>query len=286
MSYHYLEDEGSMRAYIDGFEFKKSDTIALDLEAELFRHHYGETLCLVQIYDGTQLTIIDPLKIDPGQLGALFQNRAILKIMYDAPNDISLVKNTLQVDIKSILDLRPAVELLDYEKKDLHSVIDVELGVKLEHKSRFQTHDWTRRPVFGPALDYALNDVRYLFRLKDAILPKLYQRDLMETYILKNLQVQNRDYRRDPADRYKKVKGYYALDAAAKVVFKQVFEVRDAHAQRLDMPPHNVIGQRDILEIAAGTLPVRDIRFPRRFDRVLKQRIMADLAAVVPPSEP
>ena len=55
--------------------------------------------------------------------------------MYDASSDLSLLKNTDNMEIKSILDLRPAVELLDYDKKDLHSVIAVELGIFLEQKS-------------------------------------------------------------------------------------------------------------------------------------------------------
>ena len=45
----------------------------------------------------------------------------------DASSDMSLLKNTADIEVKSILDLRPAVELLDYEKKDLHSVVAFEL---------------------------------------------------------------------------------------------------------------------------------------------------------------
>ena len=280
MGYNYILDDAGLRRYLAGFENKKQYTIALDLEAELYRHAYGETLCLVQVFDGTDEILIDPLKIDRRLLKHFLENRDIMKIMYDASSDLSLLKNALQIEMKTILDLRPAVELLAYEKKDLHSVIAVETGVLLENKAKFQKQNWMRRPITEAALDYALNDVRYLFRLKDAMLPRLHQAGLMETYILKNLQVQNKDYTRDPKDRYRKVKGYYGLQTAARAVFRLAYDVRDAHAKRLNMPPHNVISGNDLISLAQDARQIESIRFPRRFSPELIRDIKRELRAI------
>ena len=89
--------------------------------------------------------------------------------MYDASSNSSLLKNTYNIDIKSVLDLRPAVELLNFDKQDLHSVIAIELGITLTKKLKFQRYNWMKRPIDKEAIDYAINDVIYLFRLKDAL---------------------------------------------------------------------------------------------------------------------
>ena len=282
MAYKYIKDDGGLRAYLAGFENKKQYTIALDLEAELYRHAYGETLCLVQIYDGTDEVIIDPLRLNNQLLKHFFENRDIMKIMYDGSSDLSLLKNALEIEMKSVLDLRPAVELLAFEKKDLHSVIAAVTGVVLENKAKFQKQNWTRRPITEAALDYALNDVRYLFRLKDVMLERLYQAGLMETYILKNLQVQNKDYTRDPNDRYRKVKGFYGLQPAEKAVFRLAYDVRDGHAKRLNMPPHNVISGNDLINLAKDAALIDSVRFPRRFSPELIRDIKRELRAINP----
>jgi ribonuclease D len=280
MGYKYIKDDAGLSAYLAGFENKKQYTIALDLEAELYRHAYGETLCLVQVFDGTNEVLIDPLKMDHRLLKHFLENRDIMKIMYDASSDLSLLKNALQIEMKTIFDLRPAVELLAYEKKDLHSVIAADTGIILENKAKFQKQNWMRRPITEAALDYALNDVRYLFKLKDVMLERLYQAGLMETYIMKNMQVQNKDYTRNPNDRYRKVKGYYGLQEAAKKVFCLAYDVRDAYAKQLNMPPHNVIGGDDLLQLSQDAGRIETIRFPRRFSPEMIRDIKRDLRAI------
>ena len=127
MNYINIENKSELRSYLRRFEDKGLHIIALDIEAESNLHAYGEKLCLTQIFDGVNNIIIDPLKVDTDTLKLLFENTDILKVMYDAGSDLSLLKNSSNIEIKSILDLRPAVELLDYDKKDLHSVIALNL---------------------------------------------------------------------------------------------------------------------------------------------------------------
>ena len=280
MNYQYIKNKHELRSYLESFEDKKPYIIALDIEAELNLHEYGEKLCLIQIFDGTNQVIIDPLEIDNHTLKILFESRYILKIVYDASSDSSLLKNTYDIDIKSLLDLRPAVELLHYDKQDLHSVIIAELGITLTSKSKYQRHNWTKRPIDKQAIDYALNDVIYLFKLKDALFTRLYTRNLLDVFILKNLQVQNKDYARDPADRYRNIKGYYALSDDEKGIFKRVFDVREKYAKMCNMPAYNVIKREDLLNIARDTRYIDEIRFPNRLSTDLIQRILTELKSV------
>jgi ribonuclease D len=280
MSYIGIKKKAALLSYLDSLEERRCQVIALDMEAELHQHAYGEKLCLVQVFDGTQTVIIDPFNIDSQALKAFFENRGILKIVYDASSDSSLLKNAYDIQIKSLLDLRPAVDLLGHAKKDLHSVIAAELGVVLVQKEKYQRYNWTKRPIDKRALDYAISDVTYLFRLKDALLKKLYEAGLLDIYILKNLQVQDRDYTRNPEDRYRKVKGFHALSGAEKQTFEKLFNIREKYAKRLNMPSHNVISRTDLLNLARDAGYINNIRFPRRFRDSLIRSILEELRGV------
>ena len=99
------------------------------------------------------------------------------------------------------------------------------------------------------AIDYALNDVIYLLALKDVILAKLYAKKLFEPFLLKNLQIQNKDYTRNPEDKYRKINGYNRLRDDKKAVFRKVFDIREKYAKLYNMPPHNVIHKTDLINI-------------------------------------
>jgi ribonuclease D len=281
MNYIKIERRAELRSYLKKFEEKGLHTIALDIEAESNLHVYGEKLCLVQIFDGVDSVIIDPFRIDSDTLKILFENTDILKVMYDAGSDLSLLKNTAGIEIKSILDLRPAVELLNYEKKDLHSVIAFELGIFLEKKRTYQKHNWTNRPLSKQAIDYALNDVIHLFTLKDVILAKLYAKKLFEPFLLKNLQIQNKDYTRNPEDRYRKINGYSGLETDKKTVFRRVFDIREKYAKQCNMPPHNVIHKADLINIVNDPKFIDKIRFSKKVGTGLVQDMVHELRMAV-----
>jgi len=283
MSINYFKIESSvdLRSYLKKLDDKKQNIIALDIEAESNLHVYGEKLCLAQIFDGINSIIIDPFKIDNGSLKLLFENPKILKVMYDAGSDLSLLKNAHNLEIKSILDLRPAVELLDYDKKDLHSVIASELGIILEKKRKYQQYNWTKRPVDEQAIDYALNDVLHLLILKDIILAKLYVKKLFEPFFLKNVQIQNKDYTRDPEDNYRKINGYSRLRKDKKAVFRKIFDIREKYAKQFNMSPHNVIQKSYLINIVKDPKCVDKMQFSKRVGTDSIQDILRELRMAV-----
>jgi ribonuclease D len=281
MNYIEIKSSSDLRLYLKKFDEKGEHTIALDIEAENNLHAYGEKLCLIQIFDGVDSIIIDPFNIDNESLKLLLENPKILKVMYDAGSDLSLLKNAHNMEIKSILDLRPATELLNYEKKDLHSVIAVELGITLENKRKYQQYNWGNRPVVEKAIEYAVNDVIHLLILKDIILAKLYVKKLFEPFFLKNLQIQNKDYTRDPEDKYRKISGYSRLQRDIKPVFRKVFDIREKYAKRFNMPPHNVIPKTDVIKIVKDPAFIDRIRFSKRVRVELVQKILNELKMAV-----
>ncbi|MBI4697447.1 MAG: hypothetical protein HY758_00615 [Nitrospirae bacterium] len=284
MNYINIKNRAELRSYMKKFEEKELHIIALDIEAESNLHAYGEKLCLIQVFDGVNGVIIDPLNIDNDTLKLLFENTNILKVIYDAGSDLSLLKNIADIEIKSILDLRPAADLLNYENKDLHSVIAFELGIFLENKRKYQQHNWMNRPVSEQAIDYALNDVVHLLALKDIILAKLFAKKLLEPFLLKNLQIQNKNYTRGPEDKYRKINGYSRLRDDEKIVFRRVFDIRDKYAKLSDIPPHNVIHKADLIDIVKDVKRVDELRFTKRLSMDLIRDMLHELRMAINPN--
>ncbi len=281
MNYIYIDSKTELRSYLSNLTDNKCSILALDTEANMHRYAYGVQLCLIQVFDGKDSVIIDPFKIDNGTLKILFENRDILKVMYDAASDMFLLKNGNNIDIKSILDLRPGIELLNYDKKDLHSVIATELGVLLEGKKKYHRYNWLRRPISKEALEYSINDVRYLIQLKDIVLKKLYMNNLFDSFILQSLRIQNRDYFDNPRDGYKKVKYFSGLKDEERTLFQKLFMLRDQYAKKLNMPSHNVIGNNTLLNIAKNAETINEIRFPKRFSPNLRGEIKQALRNIL-----
>jgi len=280
-NYTLITTGADLQKYLDNLLEAKQIILALDTEANNHRYAYGQQLCLIQIYDGIRSIIVDPLNIKTGTLRNLFENRDILKIMYDAPSDISLLVNSKNMTIKSILDLRPGVELLEYEKKDLHSIIYAELGVELMHKKKFQKYNWLHRPLSEESLEYAINDVKYLLRLKDIIMSKIYKKQVLDLFILRNIRIQNRDYFNDPRDNYQRVKGYKELGDKCKPRFQQLHAVREKYAKLVNMPSAYIVSNNLLINIASGTQTLDDISFSKRLKENLRDNMLRDLKQVI-----
>ena len=279
MNFRLIKNNSQFSAYLGLFDEKKTTVIALDTEAELNLHAYGETLCLVQIFDGTDRVLIDPFNIDLELLKSFFENRNTLKVVYDAASDLSLMKNAYGIEIKSILDLRPAVRLLNLEKQDLHSVLASEMGVLLEHKSKFQRHNWTLRPISAEALEYAVNDIAYLLQLKSILLKKLYDSQLLDTYILDNLKIQNKDYTRNPNEKYTRINGYSELLDEEKVTALELGRIIEKYACEYNIPSHWVIPKNDVIEIVKDPDFLNRLQLPNRFSKDSMLGILNELKA-------
>ncbi|MEA2101262.1 MAG: HRDC domain-containing protein [Thermodesulfobacteriota bacterium] len=245
-----LKNDNEVYEYLNKLDERNQKIIALDIEAEFNLHCYGEHLCLIQIFDQENEIIIDPFKFkDRDSIKKLLEKRDLLKIMYDSLSDAALLENEYNIRLKAVLDLRPAVTLLEHPKQSLAHVLDEELGIVPVNKKKFQRHNWMKRPINKDAIEYAMGDVRYLFRLKDALFDKLKNNGLLDTYILHNLMIQDGTSHKNKKAKHEKAKGYYRLDKRQQEIFKEIFTLRDAFAKRINKPPNYVFSNIKLLDL-------------------------------------
>lgn len=255
MSMIELKNNSEIHGYLDALDKHDRKIIAVDLEAELNLHCYGEHVCLIQIFDLENEIIIDPFKFKNSEgIKRLFEKRDLLKIMYDSLSDAALLETVYGIKLQSVLDLRPAVALLKYPKQSLAHILSEELGNAPLNKKKFQQYNWMTRPLNKAALEYAMGDVRYLFRLKDVLFDKLKDNGLLDTYILQNLMLQDGKNNKNKLAKYEKAKGYRQLDKNQQQMFKELFILRDAFAKKINKPPDYVFSNARLLELCRDNI--------------------------------
>jgi ribonuclease D len=146
----------------------------IGLDTEFVRERtYWPQLALVQMAIGDQILLIDPLA--PGMtdaLKAILADTSVLKIMHSASEDLVAFKFTCDTVPTPLFDTQIAAALagvasgIGYQK-----LVEQITGVALP-KGETRS-DWLRRPLSPAQLEYAADDVEYLFALHDTLQEKL-----------------------------------------------------------------------------------------------------------------
>jgi len=161
-------------------DLQSCDFITLDTEF-MRETTYWPQLCLLQIATADDLWLIDPLaEIDLAPLWAtLTGDDAPLVVLHAAEQDLELIHLACGRLPPRLFDTQIAATLLGQgEQIGYANLVEQLLGQRLE-KSQSRT-DWCRRPLSARQLDYAADDVRYLYRLYPKMRAMLTERDRLD----------------------------------------------------------------------------------------------------------
>ncbi|MFW5786453.1 MAG: 3'-5' exonuclease [bacterium] len=277
--YTYIDTNAAFGDYLKDLKNRGVWEVALDIEGEFNLHVYGERFCLLQLFDGEREVAVDPLAVSRDLLKQLLEDRNLLKITYDCAGDRLLLAKSHGILMSSILDLRPAVELLGYPKQDLGSILEDVVGIRAESsKKRFQQYNWTRRPIDPAAIEYAVQDVRHLFALKEALLQRLAEAGRMEQYILENLKRQDREPDTTRKAGVLRSGRFKRLSRNRQREFERIYEIRDRYARELDLPPDTVLANKDIFALVTDEISLGGIRSNRRVPREKIEALKDEIA--------
>lgn len=274
LKYQYIRTNTELIRFRNYLQSDKIETLAIDFEGEFSLHQYGETLCLIQVFDGKSFYIIDPFKIDAIEIRNLLEMKDIVKIFYDAQSDKALVFKQYDIDIMSIFDLIDLVHILEGNARGLDAMIEKYLGITVSQKKKFQKHNWTLRPISDEAIQYALQDVQYLFQLKEILLKQVTDKNLIEDYLNRLVKKDNR-VKINPIPGVKRKREYKKLSQKQKIIFDIIFDIRDKYARKLNWPPNNVISNTLLHQIAKGIEPLEKSIHPK-VPRSSKERMIRD----------
>ncbi len=227
----------------------------IGLDTEFIRERtYWPQLALVQMAVGDEILIIDPLI--PGMTAALatwLADPSILKIMHSASEDLVTFKVACGVLPRPLFDTQIGASLagigggMGYQK-----LVEAITGVALP-KGETRS-DWMRRPLSESQLQYAADDVEYLFALHDTIESQLesqgrlqWLRDDAERLLT---SVEN-DEERWP---HVAMRSAQFMDAAAQHRLLRLLRWRDAQARSSDRPRSWIL-DNELAAVLARTPP-------------------------------
>ncbi len=166
MQYQLIEDEASLQGLCQ--QYSQAEVLAIDTEFVRTRTLYPK-LGLLQIFDGEQLALIDPIAIDDlSPFWQLLTNEKIIKVLHACSEDLEVFLTSANCKPVNLIDSQIIMSFLGHGlSMGYAAMVAHYTGIELD-KSESRT-DWTKRPLTQKQLDYASADVDYLFK----IYPKL-----------------------------------------------------------------------------------------------------------------
>ena len=228
---------------------RTASSIAIDTEFTRVRTYYSK-LQLIQIASEELEFCIDvPQHDDLSPLQELLSSFDGDFIFHDASQDLDALRN-ISMSPGKIFDTQIAATFCGLKEISYRRVVEQCLGVSLS-KSSTKTN-WDRRPLSRQQIEYAMNDVRYLFPVHNKLLrmlQKLGYSDWVEEECTDLLNIYKLKHRPEPC--WKQFKFGAELQAADQIVAKDLVIWRDRRAKRVDMPLQWVLRDQQIFDIAA-----------------------------------
>lgn len=248
-AFSFVDSEPGLTAMVDSLLNER--TLALDTESDPF-HRYFEKVCLIQISSPTRDFVYDPLALGlPSALAAVLADPGRTLVLHGADYDVRSLRRSFDVVLGRVFDTWVAAQLLGWPELGLKALLFRELGVHIEKAE--QRSDWGRRPLSEAQLRYARADTMHLLelgaRMGDALQVKGRLGWMQEECAgLRTREANAKTF--DPED-WRRVKGVQRLGPAGQRAARAIFVWRDAAAQAEDRPPFRVLGNEQLVQLAA-----------------------------------
>lgn len=222
------------------------------LDTEFIREKtYRPELCLIQLATPDDVFIVDPFLV--GELDGLLElmrDDSVEKIVHAGEQDMEIFFALNRELPRNVFDTQVAAALAGQGDSISYArLVDELLGVQLEKVETFT--DWGKRPLTQRQVEYALNDVRYLYPLKNELSKRLEELGRLE-WLSEELQFfeERSLYERDPEKLYRKMKGAAKLTPPKLVVLRELVAWREEEAERKNWPRGRVISDAALIELA------------------------------------
>ena len=232
--------------------------VALDTEGDSL-HHYPARLSLVQLaVPGTGAWLVDPLAVeDLRPLSRVFGDARTVTVLHAGDNDLVDLKRRHGLPFARVFDTSVAARFLGAPALGLDVLLTTYLGVDLP-PSR-QKDDWSERPLSESQLRYAVGDVVHLLPLKARLVDELTRVGRLawveeECAALAAQIVSERTL--DPAA-YATLKGARELSPRGLAILRELHDLRELLARRLDRPPFKVFNDEVLVRLAAAAPTAR-----------------------------
>jgi ribonuclease D len=222
--------------------------IALDTEADSL-HNYFEKVCLIQLSIEGQHYLVDPLSdLDLSVFTEALAEKPL--ILHGGDYDLRMLRVSLGFrPRRKVFDTMIAAQLLGIEQISLAALIERYFGVMIAKEG--QKSDWSRRPLSEKQLRYAISDTRFLEPLAERLGRELSERERMDWHkesCQAMVESTGHDRLRDPEQAWR-IKGSGRLTSRQLAYLRELWNWREQHARRANVPSFKVFGNQQLLEL-------------------------------------
>ncbi len=223
------------------------------VDTEFFRETtYYPQLALVQIATATIVACIDPLAFDAKfALKKLLLDNSITKVFHSCSQDLEVLFYYLGETPGAIYDTQIANALLtDHHQVGYAALVENELGTQLD-KSQTRTN-WLQRPLTKKQIQYAGDDVLYLYQLQHVLDKKLQQLGRKTWFDEDSAKLISEDnnYQVALENLWKRVKGASRVNRNKLAIVQAIAVWREHLARQKDRTRRKILADDIIVDLA------------------------------------
>lgn len=224
--------------------------VALDTEFVRVRSYYPK-LGLIQLYDGEQVSLIDPNPItDFSPFVELLANQKVLKILHACGEDLEVFEHRFQQLPTPLFDTQIAAGFLGFGlSSGFAKLVAHFLQITLD-KGASRT-DWLMRPLTEIQCQYAAADVWYLLPMYQKLQP-LFAESMWKTAIEQECAnlLEKRKEVSDPNLLYREIGNAWQLNPQQLAVLRILAKWRQEEAQKRDLALNFVVKEQSLWQLA------------------------------------
>lgn len=224
--------------------------VALDTEFIRTRTYYPQ-LGLIQLYDGVQLSLIDPLTITQWQpFVDLLTDSSVMKLLHASSEDLELFINNFKVLPVPMIDTQILAAFSGHTLSCGFAKLVAEyIGVELD-KSASRT-DWLARPLTERQCIYAAADVFYLLPIARQLVAKTEEAGWSSAVADECLRLcQRRKETLAPELAYREISNAWQLPPRQLSCLQKLAQWRLCQARERDLAVNFVIREENLWAVA------------------------------------
>ncbi len=249
MQYQLIEDFISLKNICE--HYSKTSVLAIDTEFVRTRTLYPR-LGLLQVFDGEQLALIDPIAItDLSPFWQLLTNENITKVLHACSEDLEVFLTSGNCKPVNLIDSQIMMSFLGHGLSiGYAAMVEYFTDIKLD-KSESRT-DWTKRPLSLNQLNYASADVEHLFKIYPKLVTKIEQAGWFSYAKQETQLLIDRKFTSIDEDQlYRQVKLAWRLNSKQLNVLQHLAKWRYQQAKSRDLPLGFVVKEHTMMAVAS-----------------------------------
>lgn len=224
--------------------------IALDTEFVRIRTYYPH-LGLIQMYDGKQISLIDPLTITEWTpFVELLTNPAVLKYLHAGSEDLEVFSHQFGCVPTPMIDTQVVAAFLGYPIScGFATLVEKYENIALD-KSESRT-DWLARPLTEKQCQYASGDVFYLLPLAKKLIAQAQEAGYMDAIVDEcEMIAERRQETVSPELAYRDIGNAWQLRGQQLACLKMLAQWRLNQARARDMALNFVVREEHLWSVA------------------------------------